>query len=73
MILKTGELYYTAKLQHEGWTKGDGTGADGYFWEAYFQDSSRYDLTAEDTLLRYLGPDCHGIEPTFEAESASEA
>ena len=73
MKLTKDELYYTSKLKFESWTDGDGTGAVGYYWEAYFQDHAQYDLASEDTLLEYLGPDDRGIEPEFEETSAMEA
>lgn len=38
-----------------GWTLGDGSGAEGYSVETYF-----------DAEGKYLGPDEHGIEPIFE-------
>lgn len=45
-------IYLT--LDFIGWSKGDGTSAEGYRVEDYFV---RGDI--------YLGPDIHGIEPVF--------
>lgn len=38
-----------------GWSRGDGTGHEGYRVEDYFSPDGTY-----------LGPDKHGIEPLFE-------
>lgn len=54
--LAAGQLYDRAALTLTGWTVGDGSGAEGYAVEYYF-----------DPQGRYLGPDEHGIEPTFAA------
>jgi hypothetical protein len=45
-----------ASWRHTGWTVGDGSGHEGYAVEHYF-----------DAAGKYLGPDAHGIEPTFDA------
>lgn len=42
--------------QFTGWTTGDGSSTDGYNVHDYFENG------------QYLGPDSHGIEPTFEPE-----
>lgn len=53
--LVTGEEYAVDKLDWLGWTKGDGTGTEGY--------EVAYYLDRDGT---YRGPDQHGIEPLFE-------
>lgn len=58
MILTDGIRYDLAKLTLVDWTKGDGSGHDGYDCWSYF-----------DLAGRYLGPDKHGIEPVFELQS----
>ena len=55
--LIAGNIYDVTTLEHVGWTGGDGTGHDGYSAGDYF-----------DPHGRYLGPDAHGIEPTFSAQ-----
>jgi len=40
-------------LDYEGWTRGDGSGHEGYAGGDYFAGG------------RYLGPDPHGIEPIY--------
>lgn len=44
-----------------GWTKGDGTGNEGYNVADYF-----------DSRGQYLGPDEHGIEPIFREMTEDE-
>lgn len=46
---------------HTGWTEGDGSGHEGYQVADYF-----------DRNGRYLGPDCHGVEPTFREMNEEE-
>lgn len=46
-------IYDRRTLEHIGWTEGDGSGHAGYNVNYYFADGV------------YLGPDEHGIEPTF--------
>ena len=56
MILSTNGCYSEetrANLEFIGWTEGDGTGAEGYAVEYYFDGDT------------YRGPDQHGIEPVF--------
>lgn len=55
ITLTKGEFYNAETLSHIGWTKGDGSGHEGYHVSDYFGD-----------LGEYLGPDEHGIEPVFE-------
>lgn len=52
--LTAGQPYDLASLTCAGWTDGDGSGHEGYHVEDYFRNGV------------YLGPDEHGIEPTFE-------
>lgn len=51
-MLETGQKYSIAHLRFEGWTRGDGSGHDGYRFADYFGRDGTY-----------LGPDEHGIEP----------
>jgi hypothetical protein len=62
MTLTEGQTYDVASLRFTGWT-GPGVyddqgnrnpGLDGYSVADYFRDGV------------YLGPDQHGVEPTFE-------
>jgi hypothetical protein len=53
--LTTGRQYDLGSLRLTGWTVGDGTGHEGYTIGDYF-----------DADGRYLGADCHGIEPVVE-------
>lgn len=55
MTLKKGNHYDVGVLSFRGWTDGDGTPTDGYYFGYYF-----------DAGGEYLGPDSHGIEPIFE-------
>ena len=51
------DAHQPANRQLVGWTKGDGSGHEGYAVEHYYDDEGRY-----------LGPDSHGIEPIFADE-----
>lgn len=54
-VLVKGKWYDRRKsLVLFGWTEGNGSGADGYCIDDYFNDGV------------YLGPDECGIEPIFE-------
>lgn len=58
MILRKGEKYNNVDELIEdlfvGWTRGDGSGHNGYNVYYYFDDDGCY-----------LGPDEYGIEPIF--------
>lgn len=56
-----GTVYDVADLDHVGWTRGDGSSTAGYHWQDYFR--------ADGT---YLGPDVHGIEPTFNLAASGD-
>ena len=42
------------RMLRVSWTRGDGSGSEGYHWSSYFSEDGTY-----------LGPDQHGIEPEF--------
>ena len=47
-----------ADVRHDGgWSRGDGSGHEGYNSEDYFEKRG--------SKTKYLGPDEHGIEPSF--------
>ena len=52
LVLVEGATYPVDRLVLQGWTEGDGSGADGYRLADFF-----------DSDGRYLGRDQHGIEP----------
>lgn len=54
MIPTVGQRYDWQSLEFIGWTKGDGSGSEGYQVGNYFDASGKY-----------LGADEHGIEPIF--------
>lgn len=54
MIPTLSNRYDLSDLVHVGWTRGDGSGHDGYRWWEWF-----------DRDGFYTGPDEHDIEPIF--------
>jgi hypothetical protein len=53
--LTRGQQYDTDRIELVSWTRGDGTGAEGYsVWDYFDSDGT------------YRGPDKHGIEPIVE-------
>ena len=58
-----GKVYSVAEralLNFADWTEGNGSSVDGYnCWDYFLPDGT------------YLGPDCHGIEPTWTADEAT--